>query len=355
MTLRVHTRTASMRLLAVAVGGWLMMQTLASPPAASADQDTPGPQADPSAATLHGFLRQTDGEFSAVEPPDATSAKPSGVNNRGDLIFKYLVADGTQLGAQLSKDTFRPIAVPGGMLTAPLGQNDRGDVVGNFLDAAGASHGFLLSRDGEYTVIDDPDASGAVLDTPGTIVTNINNSGEMVGIFSSNGKMVGFKRDRTGNFTSLDRPGAVATYIGGINEHGQIVGTSSSVGPGELLFGGDGDAFLLEDGTYQPVAFPGARDTFLNTLNNQGDIVGGYIDSDGRGHGLRRDAKGAYTSIDHPDDTGGGTSLYSINDRGQISGAYAAAGGDPQAAQQARQSAATPMKPLLTDMGRVSG
>ena len=86
---------------------------------------------EPPAVTLRGFVRGKDGEFTVAEPPDATLTKPGGINNRGDILFKYLDADGIQRGAVLSRGVYRAIEFPGAAVTAPLGQNDRGDIVGS--------------------------------------------------------------------------------------------------------------------------------------------------------------------------------------------------------------------------------
>jgi hypothetical protein len=294
------------------------------PPAAAAD----GPAASepaPAELTLRGFLRGADGEFAVAEPPGATLTKPLGLNNRGDIVFKYLVADGTQLGARLSRGIYRPVAVPGAVVTAPLGQNDKGEVVGNYFDANGVSHGFHRSKHGRYTTIDHPDASGTVLGTPGTIVSGINNRGEMVGIYARDGRMVGFLRDRWGRLTTVDRRGAAATYLADINDRGQVVGDSSEVGADELLGGIDGAAFIFERGRFTPLEVTGARAVFVNGINNRGQMVGTYVDSDGASHAFlqeRRRRTSRTITIDHPDDGNLGTVLYSINDRGQTTGAY---------------------------------
>ena len=220
-----------------------------------------GDEPDPPAVTLRGFVRAKDGAFTVAEPPGATLTKPGGINNRGDILFKYLDADGIQQGAVLTRGVYRPIEFPGAAVTAPLGQNDRGDVVGNYLDQAGASHGFLLTRHGTYTTVDNPNADddGLVLDSFGTIVTNINNRGEMVGSYTAGGRLLGFLRDRQGRFTTIEPPGAVATLVTDINDRGDIVGDSSEVGADALFSEGDGDSFLLDKRRLPRDRVPGCR------------------------------------------------------------------------------------------------
>jgi len=44
--------------------------------------------------------------------------------------------------------------------------------------------------------------------------------------------------------------------------------------------------FLLSDGTYTTIDVPGASQTIANGINNEGYIVGYYIDADGHQHGF---------------------------------------------------------------------
>jgi hypothetical protein len=149
-------------------------------------------------------------------------------------------------------------------------------------------------------------------------------------------------RDRLGRFTTIDRPGTAATYLGAINDRGQIVDASSQIGGEELLLSSDSDAFFLHRGVYTSIEVPGAVGTALNGINNHGDMAGTYIDSHGNFHGFLRSRSGRYATVDHPDDAALGTALYSINDRGQTTGAYqspTAQGQQPQASAGSRARA----------------
>jgi probable HAF family extracellular repeat protein len=77
-------------------------------------------------------------------------------------------------------------------------------------------HGYLLD-DGEFTVIDAPDA---IL---GTGALGINNRGQMVGQYgAADGRIHGFLLE-DGVFTTIDAPGAINTNASDINERGEIV------------------------------------------------------------------------------------------------------------------------------------
>ena len=330
------TITSARRIVAFAAATALATLTLPANGQAAAAVDQAPADPEPAALTLRGFVRDRDGEFRVAEPPGATLTKPGGINNRGDILFKYLDADGIQRGAVLSRGAYRPIEVAGAAVTAPLGQNDSGDVVGNYLDEAGVSHGFLLSRNGTYTTIDHPsaDGNGLVLGSWGTLVTNINNRGEMVGSYSTGGRLRGFLRDREGRFTPIDPPGAAATLVTDLNDRGEIVGDSSEVGADELFSGDDNHSFLLDGDGYRDIEVPGASSTVANAINNRGEIAGAYVDSEGTWHGLLRDHSGRDVSIDHPDEAGLSTTLYSMNDRGQSTGAYQRTAEQPDAVRR---------------------
>jgi probable HAF family extracellular repeat protein len=64
---------------------------------------------------------------------------------------------------------------------------------------------------------------------------------------------------------------------------------------------------------------PGAVATFLLGINNLGQIVGRYMDASQVQHGFLL-SHGVYTTVDFPGQTG--NELYAINDRGQIVGNY---------------------------------
>jgi hypothetical protein len=59
---------------------------------------------------------------------------------------------------------------------------------------------------------------------------------------------------------------------------------------------GSGHGFLLSQGTFTPIDFPGGFFTSAQGINSRGELVGVYVDTaDGHGYLLRR---GTFTSID---------------------------------------------------------
>ena len=119
----------------------------------------------------------------------------------------------------------------------------------------------------------------------------------------------------TETISTANYPGATDTYEFGINDQGQVVG--AYVDSKGIYHG-----FELSDGKYTAinVPFQGAVDTYAFALNDAGDIVGTWDTGDyelSQGFEL---AGGVYTQIQFPGAVYTGPS--SINSSGEIVGAY---------------------------------
>ena len=178
--------------------------------------------------------------------------------------------------------TFVPIDFPGAHDTAALDINSAGEIVGRFTDPpgppppppGGAVHGFLRNGLGQFTQIDFP--------TPGsppvfTVAAGINSRGDIVGQYRLPGQPMnerhGFLRTRDGTFITIDPLGSLFTNVLGINRRGEMVGRFCSVLPCDKPHG-----FLLRTVVFTTIDFPGAAGTNAWGINNRGEIVGGYQD-----------------------------------------------------------------------------
>jgi len=119
-------------------------------------------------------------------------------------------------------------------------------------------------------------------------------------------------------------PGVTLTLGYGINNFGDVVGTyeinKAPTGyPPDLVQHG----FVLKNGTYTTidVPFSGATNTVAAGINNLGDVVGTYVDSDENSHGFTL-KKGVFTSFDFPGPDVLDTTANAINDTGSIVGYY---------------------------------
>ena len=88
-----------------------------------------------------------------------------------------------------------------------------------------------------------------------------------------------FTGQATTAFQTVDFPGAVSTFLYGINNAGQMVG--AYVNDDESTHG-----FLLSNGVFTTIDFPGSTLSVAAGINNHGVIAGQYNDSQGFGHGF---------------------------------------------------------------------
>jgi uncharacterized protein (TIGR03437 family) len=211
-----------------------------------------------------------------------------------------------------SYSTFDP---PGSTSTQVNGMNNAGQIVGSYRDATGATHNFLRSADGAtYITIEAPGSK------PATTTTDaINNLGQIAGNYvdPSSGFTHSYIRSADGGaFITFDIPNlGPGGGPKGINDHGEITGTSVDLSAsGDLGFiRGAAGIFATID-----MFAAGIRP---EAIDNNGDIAGFYIagGSGGLDHGFLRSSAGVYTTFDLPGTDSGGR-LYSINNRGQVAG-----------------------------------
>src|SRR5665213_1723635 len=172
-----------------------------------------------------------------------------------------------------------------------------------------------------FTTLDFPDPSLSYGKITGDFLTGINNAGQIVGYYTTQDSPVvaeagsdavapatnsgivtrfgyGFLIS-AGSFSNLADPdnpnGADETVPLGINNAGQIVGSSTRAG-----------GFLYNGSSYVELA------EYPYGINDAGEIVGSF--------GI--DIGGTYTALDDPSSYGNSTVANGINDAGQIVGDY---------------------------------
>jgi uncharacterized membrane protein len=267
-------------------------------------------------ALSHTGRRALAFNFATIDVPGARDTFSYGVNAEGDIVGSY-----EPHGFLLHQGTFTAIDFPGAIFTDAFGINDEGDIVGRYIPAGGSgfflnAQGFLLHQ-GIFTTIAFP---GAVR----TEAFGINSQGDIVGFYDLPGAeppsgpipparpFHGFLLHQ-GTFTTIDFPGAFLTEAQGINPSGDIVGLYSS---------SDTHGFLLHQGAFTTIDLPGAFLTEAHGINSNGDIVGLYNTSSGlQGFLLHQ---GTLTTID----VGIGntnTAAFGINLQGNIVGVYSGA------------------------------
>jgi uncharacterized membrane protein len=272
------------------------------------------------------LVSAADYRFVKIDFPNAIATTAGSINARGDISGRYDDADGVVHGFLLRKGVFSTIDFPGASFTSARAMNARGDIAGRIHDANGIDHAFLL-RDGQFTQIDYPGADA-------TVGRGINNAGDITGnhfdgtdiergfivrdgVFQNisfgdandvwmaqdNGQVMvgdaavgpggalhGYIRDKQGKFHLIDFPGLSVPCTGPrwINERGDIVGLFAYVNTIDDCFAGPPlHGFLLRQGKYVAIDFPGSTSTSVLGINDDGVIVGTYSDKQGVDHGFK--------------------------------------------------------------------
>jgi hypothetical protein len=202
-------------------------------------------------------------------PVSAEFSDAQDINARGDVL-------GTTSGGIVfvfsPRTGLRTIDTQG-VRFGPRGLNNRGDIVGFYVADPFVLHGGVLSRGGVFMTFDVPGAEG-------TVLTDINSRGTIVGFYAAP-EQSGFHgfSSSGGTLTFIDAPsGALETLPTSIADDGTIVGS----------FGGEFDShgFILRNGEWTTVDYPGALQTSLTGITPRGVIVGiasfDDIDPDGR-------------------------------------------------------------------------
>lgn len=123
------------------------------------------------------------------------------------------------------------------------------------------------------------------------------------------------------NISSVEVPGSTATYANGINNWGQIVGAyrDSQSGSNEI-------GFLCSNGAFSNVVFPGAAQTDAEGINDRGQIVGNYTAANSSYYQAFLDTHGTFVALNVPNAVN--SAAYGINNDGQIAGYFIDAEGE---------------------------
>jgi probable HAF family extracellular repeat protein len=201
-----------------------------------------------------------------------------------------------------------PDPAPGVDKTFCYGLNDEGEAVGTYAASPTPNRAYLLSGGRYYTLHPDGATSSAAW--------AINSRGDIVGDYYVGSQEHGFVI-RDGTFTTVDFPGHAMVHLRDINARGEIAGSSMALAVSTSPQRG---FVMRRDGTLDDVLYPGAVSTVAFGINNEGDVVGEYKDGDGKAHGFLRTRAGAFTSLDFPGAIS--TSAGKVNGRQEVVGFY---------------------------------
>ncbi len=281
--------------------------------------------------------------YTTIDFPGATVSGAAGINNPGQIVGGYTLADGTRHGFLYSGGIFStiddPLATTG---SEALGINDSGEIVGAYdLNPPEAGHIFegthgFSDSGGAFTTIDDPSAG-----VTSTTAEKINKSGDIVGVFRMGGPGNGFL-DSGGVFSTVNFPGGVGTHANGINNAGEIVGQYKA------SLGARHQGFLDNGGVFTTIDFPLAADTVAADINTAGDIVGSYAFTKGTIFGFLYSG-GSFSTIAVP--LAASTEAVGINDQGDIVGVYLDQAGVIHGFEASPTTTAVPEPGTLTLLG----
>jgi hypothetical protein len=277
---------------------------------------------------------QTYIEFNAPRASTAPTRGtfPLSINTNEAIAGYYIDASALYHGfVGTAGGAITSFAVKGAFATVADSINSVGVITGHWSDINTVNHGFVRSADGKITSFDAPDAG--TNSQQGTLPESINTAGVIAGYCFCKGEH-GFVRSTRRTITEFDAPGASGTLAFSINTDGAIAG---------YYFDASGvyHGFVRSaSGTMTSFDAPGAgttentgvaQGTFALSINDDGVIVGYYVDASDGYHGFVRSVDGTISTLDAPGAGTGtspltraplGTKALSINNDGVIAGYY---------------------------------
>lgn len=245
-----------------------------------------------------------------IPSPAGTTTSPTALNDNGAIVGLLNSGSGATshtIGFLFSNGNFAHFRFPGSADTFANDINKNGVIVGTFRGGNGA--GSFMVRNGVFHQVTLPGFPNA-----STVANGVNDLGDIVGVFTRNGSNVGFLLHQ-GKLTIISFPGAAGgTFPSSINNQGVIVGHYFT---GEQRDGGHG--FMWKSGAFTNIAPPEAIASFPTKISNNGDIVGTYFDSVLGEHGFSFD-KGRYSTIDRAEPGFQDTQIVAVNSFDNILG-----------------------------------
>ena len=236
-----------------------------------------------------------------------------GISDQGVVTGIYIDASNNSQGFVWRNGTLHTLDNPGSADTALSSVNNRGVALGFYGNTTTSQAAMYSCQSGAWSTV--PEISGM----PIVEGYGVNDSGAAVG-WAGGGDFVNSTSvaawiwdPRSQSYSFFDVPGApqYSTYANAINDQGQIVGTF-------LDTSGAVHGFLKDGETYTTIDVPGATGTYAYGFNNSGTIVGVFVTLYGSGGGFVRTSDGRITVVNFPG--GLATWIFNINDREDICG-----------------------------------
>lgn len=218
---------------------------------------------------LSASAAQASCAFTTFHPPAGyTFSEVDGIGDDGTVVGQLENTTTLALVGFLHAPdgSTKIFAAPNSRMTFIEGRNGLGVNAGFYLDNAGIPHlhGFVLQGT-QFTTVNHPTAVN-------TWLFGINQLGTLAGAFSTSSAMKGFL-DTNGAYKTIAYSGALNTTARAVNDNGVVVGSYSS----SLVNHG----FIWQSGHFITVDYPLSKyGTVLTGINNSGLIVGNHISAE---------------------------------------------------------------------------
>ncbi|MCI0539071.1 MAG: choice-of-anchor M domain-containing protein [Verrucomicrobiales bacterium] len=262
--------------------------------------------------------------FETFDMPGATETLLSDIRNDGTLVGRFKDANGISQGFIQQGTNLTVFNVTGTTATFPGGIDSQGRVAGFFRDKTNpdVQRGFLRETNGTFVTFDSPG------NTTFTYAWRINDAGQINGYHFENEPFFirSFRREPDGSFTTniVFQDSPTGTVTRGMNEAGTLAGwkwdenfklqgivysggnftevfrvtnwdntlpgdinnRSEIAGTVNVAFQKFAGFFRRADGSTSVFSPPGAASVEVFGLNDEGVIVGEYVDLSGQHHGF---------------------------------------------------------------------
>jgi probable HAF family extracellular repeat protein len=216
-------------------------------------------------------------------------------------------------GPRQARWVIRDLGMPAAYSIQVVGINERGQIVGSSVTPIGSRHAFLW-QNGRMT---DLGTLGGLFSS----ATAVSDRGQIIGLSAitgnrlfhpflwQNGRMTDLAKRRLrvkGTYAAIDTYGE---GLVGINERGQVAGTSTVTGQRR--------GYLWQEGRMTDLGTLGSGDSYVSAMNERGQVVGGSTTKRGERHAFLWE-KGKMIDLG----TLGGTRSEAamVNERGQVVG-----------------------------------
>ncbi len=255
--------------------------------------------------TLHAFSSMNG--LTDITPVWASTASASGLNGSGQIVGTTF-ATGHSQATLWSNGTAQAVGGLGGPDSYALAINGSSQIAGMATNAQGQGRAVI------YT-------NGTIQDVglPGSTWSSaygINAAGAITGYaMNANGQFQAYTWSAAGGFTTLGTLGGRNSYASGINNLGQVAGSSNAAD-------GYSHAFFFDGTTMHDIGTLGGNSSYAYGINDAGSVVGYSSLATGQPHafvvvgGILFDLNSLVSNL-----TGWElTQAYAINNAGQITG-----------------------------------